>query len=110
MYQEGEFDLAGFAVGAVDRNRILPKLNDISPGDVVIGLASSGIHSNGFSLVRQAVKLTGLEFDDPCPFSNISTTLGEELLIPTKLYIKSLLPLMKQGLIKAFAHITGKIV
>lgn len=85
---------------------MLPKLDSIKEGDVVIGIASSGIHSNGYSLVRKIVKIRNLRYQDPAPFDS-TVTLGEELLKPTKIYVKSLLPLMKEGIIKAAAHITG---
>jgi len=107
MYQGGEYDLAGFAVGAVERNRLLPKVDDIVPGDSIIGIASSGVHSNGFSLVRCIVELSHTKYSDRCPFSNDEQTFGEELLTPTKIYVKSVLPLLKKGKVKACAHITG---
>lgn len=104
MYSSGEYDLAGFAVGVVERDRVLPRLADIREGDVVIGLASSGVHSNGFSLVRYCMEQNGLTFADPF-YSD--KTIGEMLLEPTKIYVRSLLPLIKDGCIKALAHITG---
>lgn len=107
MYKDKDYDLAGFAVGVVERDNLLPKLDTIKPGDVVIGLESSGLHSNGFSLVRKIVMDAGLDYSDPCPFGNIKQTIGEVLLAPTKIYVKSVIPLMKDGLIKGFAHITG---
>lgn len=106
MYTSGEYDVAGFAVGAVEKDRLLPRSDQMMAGDVVIGLPSSGIHSNGFSLVRKIVEVNNLSYDMLSPVSS-EKTLGEELLIPTKIYVKSLLPLMKQNLIKGFAHITG---
>ncbi|EIM92294.1 aminoimidazole ribonucleotide synthetase [Stereum hirsutum FP-91666 SS1] len=110
MYQPGDYDLAGFAVGAVERSQILPK-PDIKPGDVLLGLPSSGLHSNGFSLVRKVVSLSDLTYSSPCPWSSTSTeqqpTLGRALLEPTKIYIKSLLPAIHLSLIKAMSHITG---
>lgn len=106
----GDYDLAGFAVGAVERSQILPKPN-IKPGDVLLGLPSSGLHSNGFSLVRKVVSLSDLSYSSPCPWSTTSTeqqpTLGRALLEPTKIYIKSLLPAIHLSLIKAMSHITG---
>ncbi|KIP12546.1 hypothetical protein PHLGIDRAFT_81797 [Phlebiopsis gigantea 11061_1 CR5-6] len=105
MYHEGDYDLAGFAVGAVERSLILPQPS-IAPGDVLLGLASSGLHSNGFSLVRKVVGLSGLTYSSPCPW-NPATSLGQELLRPTKIYIKQLLPLIQAGLIKGMSHITG---
>lgn len=107
MYDVGIYDIAGFAVGAAERSRILPILGSIHPGDIVIGLASSGIHSNGYSLVRKIVELSGLDYSDQCPFSDKGLTLGQALLVPTKIYVKSVLPLIKDGMVKAFAHITG---
>ncbi|MDA0362644.1 MAG: phosphoribosylformylglycinamidine cyclo-ligase [Proteobacteria bacterium] len=103
LYKTNDFDLAGFAVGAVERGRVIPK--DITSGDSLIGLASNGIHSNGFSLVRKIVELSGLTWDSASPFGNLS--LGEDLLIATRLYVKPLLPLLKSNRIKGLAHITG---
>jgi len=106
LYQPGDYDLAGFAVGAVERGSILPR-GDVRVGDVVIGLASSGIHSNGFSLVRKIVERSGLAFEAPAPFAP-GHTLGEALLVPTRLYVKSCLAaIRKTGAVKALAHITG---
>eukprot|EP00126_Sphaerothecum_destruens_P001996 Sdes_comp15445_c0_seq1m4340 len=105
MYSPGHYDIAGFTVGAAHRANILPK-PEIGPSDVLIGIPSSGIHSNGFSLVRHLIKSTGVQLEDPCPFSDHGT-LGEHLLEPTRIYVKSLLPLVKQNLIKGMAHITG---
>lgn len=104
-----DYDLAGFAVGAVERSQILP-LPTIQAGDVVLGIASSGLHSNGFSLVRKIVARTGLSYSDPAPFDS-SSTLGDALLIPTIIYIRQLVTVFKdkslQGAIKGLAHITG---
>ncbi|GGA92488.1 phosphoribosylformylglycinamidine cyclo-ligase [Brucella endophytica] len=106
MYRDGDYDLAGFAVGAAERNRLLPK-GDIAPGDVILGLASSGVHSNGFSLVRRIVELSGLGWDADAPFAP-GKTLGEALLTPTRIYVKPLLAAIRAGDgIKALAHITG---
>jgi phosphoribosylformylglycinamidine cyclo-ligase len=106
MYRDGDYDLAGFAVGAAERSQLLPA-KDIAPGDVLLGLASSGIHSNGFSLVRRIVEKSGLALSAPAPFDT-TKTLGEALLTPTRIYVKSLLSVIKQtGAIKALAHITG---
>ncbi|XP_068126564.1 trifunctional purine biosynthetic protein adenosine-3 [Hyperolius riggenbachi] len=107
MYSPGEYDLAGFAVGAVERGHMLPLLDRISPGDFVIGIASSGIHSNGFSLVRKIVEKSGLGFSSPAPPGCGKLTLGELLLTPTKIYSKNLLPILRCGHVKAYAHITG---
>ena len=112
MYSSGEYDIAGFAVGAVERDNVLPRSQSIKPDDVVIGLASSGIHSNGFSLVRRIIDESGLSYSSSCPFSMTEglqsvTKLGEALLTPTRIYCRPVLPLMKDGKVKAFAHITG---
>lgn len=101
----GDYDLAGFAVGAVERSLILPR-SDISIGDILIGLPSSGIHSNGFSLVRKIVSVSGLKYSSPCPWDP-SITLGAALLEPTKIYVKALLPAIRKGLLKGLSHITG---
>jgi phosphoribosylformylglycinamidine cyclo-ligase/phosphoribosylamine--glycine ligase/phosphoribosylglycinamide formyltransferase/phosphoribosylformylglycinamidine cyclo-ligase len=106
MYGEGDYDLAGFSVGAVERGGVLPRLETQSPGDLMIGLASSGPHSNGYSLVRRIVELSGLGWDAPAPFDP-GQTLGQALMAPTRIYVKSILPLIKAGLIEAGAHITG---
>ncbi|EIN14031.1 aminoimidazole ribonucleotide synthetase [Punctularia strigosozonata HHB-11173 SS5] len=105
MYQVGDYDLAGFAVGAVERSQILPR-PDIDVGDVVLGIASSGLHSNGFSLIRKIIDRTGLGYADPCPW-NPELTLGRALLEPTRIYVKQLLPAVHAGLIKGMSHITG---
>lgn len=106
IYKPGDYDLAGFVVGAVERDQILPRMDEIVSGDVLLGLPSSGIHSNGFSLVRHVIKLAGLSYDSPCPFEE-GRTLGEALLTPTRIYVKQLLPVIKSGKVKAMAHITG---
>lgn len=106
MYSEGDYDLAGFAVGAAERGALLPT-NDIVEGDVLLGLASSGAHSNGFSLVRRIVERSGLSWNDPAPFDK-HKTLGEALLTPTRIYVKSILQAIRSTHgIKALAHITG---
>jgi phosphoribosylformylglycinamidine cyclo-ligase len=106
LYQPGDYDLAGFAVGAAERGTILPR-KDIAAGDAVIGLASSGIHSNGFSLARKVVERSGLSWDAPAPFDP-SRSLGEAMIVPTRLYVKSCLAaIRKTGAVKALAHITG---
>ena len=106
MYSEGDYDLAGFSIGAVERGAVLPTLETQRPGDLLIGLASSGPHSNGYSLVRRIVERSGLAWDAPCPFSD-GETLGQALMAPTRIYVKSVLPLIKAGLISGGAHITG---
>lgn len=97
--------MAGFAVGAVERSLILPR-PDISVGDVVLGLSSSGVHSNGFSLVRKIVSASGVKYSSPCPWDS-SITLGQALLEPTKIYVNILLPAIRSGLLKGLSHITG---
>jgi phosphoribosylamine--glycine ligase/phosphoribosylglycinamide formyltransferase/phosphoribosylformylglycinamidine cyclo-ligase len=106
MYSDEDFDLAGFCVGAVDRGHLLPRTADMRVGDVIIGLPSSGVHSNGFSLVRKLVSSLGLQYEDPCPFDS-NTTLGQALLVPTELYVKPLLSVVRSRLVKGLAHITG---
>ncbi|AGA65065.1 Phosphoribosylformylglycinamidine cyclo-ligase [Liberibacter crescens BT-1] len=106
LYNNNDYDLAGFAVGAVERNQILPS-HDIHENDVILGLASSGLHSNGFSLVRNIINLSQVSLKDPSPFSP-HQSLGEALLTPTRIYVKSLLAAIKKtNKIKALAHITG---
>ena len=106
MYAEGDYDLAGFSVGAVERNALLPR--DVNAGDVLLGLTSSGIHSNGYSLVRRIVERNELGWDASCPFASDATTLGEALLEPTRIYVKPLLEALGAASgIHAFAHITG---
>ncbi|MDQ6434332.1 phosphoribosylformylglycinamidine cyclo-ligase [Mesorhizobium sp. LHD-90] len=106
MYHGNDYDLAGFAVGAAERGQLLPT-DDIVEGDVILGLASSGLHSNGFSLTRKIVELSGLGWNDPAPFAD-GLSLGEALLEPTRIYVKPLLQAIRgtHG-IKALAHITG---
>ena len=103
MYPEGDFDLAGFAVGAMERGQDLPK--DVAAGDVLLGLASDGVHSNGYSLVRKLVEISGLGWDADCPFGE--GTLGEALLTPTRLYVTPALKAVRAGGVHALAHITG---
>lgn len=103
MYSDGDFDLAGFAVGAMERGATLP--DGVAVGDVLLGLASDGVHSNGYSLVRKVVEVSGLGWDAVCPFG--AGTLGAALLAPTRLYVKSALAAIRAGGVHALAHITG---
>ncbi len=103
MYHDGDFDLAGFSVGAMERGEDLPA--GVKEGDVLIGLASDGVHSNGYSLVRKTVEVSGLGWGDKAPFGE--GTLGEELLKPTRLYVKQTLAAIRAGGVHALAHITG---
>ncbi|HXP96870.1 MAG TPA: phosphoribosylformylglycinamidine cyclo-ligase [Telmatospirillum sp.] len=105
MYVKGDYDLAGFSVGAAERGKLIDGTKVVA-GDVILGLASTGIHSNGYSLVRKVVERSGLAYSDPAPFA-IGRTLGEALLTPTRIYVKSCLAAVKAGKIKALAHITG---
>jgi phosphoribosylformylglycinamidine cyclo-ligase len=106
VYQGGDYDLAGFAVGAAERGTLLPR-DDVAPGDLVIGLASSGVHSNGYSLVRKVVAISGLAFESPAPFAP-GLSLAEALLTPTRIYVASCLAAIRTtGAVKALAHITG---
>lgn len=103
MYHKGDFDLAGFAVGAMERGTHLPQ--DVAEGDILLGLASSGVHSNGYSFVRKVVELSGLGWDAPCPFAE--GTLGEALLAPTRLYVRQALAAIRIGGVHGLAHVTG---
>jgi len=105
LYAGGDFDLAGFSVGAVERTNVLTG-DKIVEGDVILGLASSGLHSNGFSLVRQIVSDLGIGFECPSPFDE-SESLGAALLEPTRIYVKACLAALKDDLVHGFAHITG---
>ena len=104
MYADGDYDLAGFTVGAAERGTLLP--HNVAPGDALLGLASSGVHSNGFSLVRRIVETTNAGWNTPAPFA-AGKSLGEALMAPTRIYVKSLLALHRAGLLKGAAHITG---
>jgi phosphoribosylformylglycinamidine cyclo-ligase len=106
MYAAGDYDLAGFAVGAAERGALLPRA-DIGPGDTLLGLASAGVHSNGFSLVRRVLDATGVGLGEAAPFAASGRTLGEALLEPTRIYVRPLLALHRAGLLRAAAHITG---
>ncbi len=103
MYHGGDFDLAGFAVGAMERGTELPR--GVRAGDVLLGLASSGVHSNGYSFVRKVVELSGLGWEAPSPFSE--GTLGDALLVPTRLYVRQVLAAVRAGGVHALAHVTG---
>jgi phosphoribosylformylglycinamidine cyclo-ligase len=105
MYSGGDYDLAGFCVGAVERDKVLTGA-DIQPGDVVLGLASSGVHSNGFSLVRRIIEQEAWDLDENLPSAG-GKTLGQVLLEPTRIYVRALLPLVQGGKINGLAHITG---
>ena len=106
IYSSGHYDLAGFTVGAAERGTMLPR-GDVAPGDVLLGLSSSGLHSNGYSLVRRIVEVSGLSWSDPAPFQP-TQSLGEGLLEPTRIYVRALLDVIsKTGAVKALAHITG---
>jgi phosphoribosylformylglycinamidine cyclo-ligase len=108
MYSEGDFDLAGFAVGAMERGQALPMAT--RPGDILLGLTSSGLHSNGYSLVRRIVTDSGLDWQAPCPFGPDHAdagTLGAALLAPTRIYVKPVLAAIRSGGVRAVAHITG---
>lgn len=105
LYQPGDYDLAGFCVGAAERGALLPR-SDIKAGDIILGLASSGLHSNGFSLVRRIVAESGAALDNPAPFDP-SRSLAEALLEPTRIYVRTALGALRAGGVKAYAHITG---
>jgi phosphoribosylformylglycinamidine cyclo-ligase len=105
LYARGDFDLAGFVVGAAERGHILPKTDEMQEGDVVIGVTSSGLHSNGYALVRRVAEQSGIPYSGPSPFSD--QTLGEALMRPTKLYVKSALAAIRSGHVNGLAHITG---
>lgn len=104
LYREGDYDLAGFAVGAAERGNLLPR--GVAVGDALLGLASSGVHSNAFSLVRRVVEISGLAWTAPAPFDP-EVSLGQALLTPTRIYVPALLALHRASLLKAAAHITG---
>ena len=104
MYHKGDFDLAGFALGAMERGQDLPR--DVAAGDVILGLGSNGVHSNGYSFVRKVVELSGLSWDAPAPFAP-DQSLGQALLAPTRLYVKQALAAIRAGGVHGLAHITG---
>ena len=106
VYQGEDYDLAGFAVGAVERDAILPR-SDIQEGDVILGLASSGAHSNGYSLVRKVIEKTGLPWEAPSPFMT-GQSLGDAILTPTRIYVKACIAAIREtNAVKGMAHITG---
>ncbi len=105
LYKGGDYDLAGFTVGAAERDALLPR-PATGPGDVLLGLASSGVHSNGFSLVRRVLAGTNLTLESPAPFAS-GHSVAQALLTPTRIYVKPVLALHRAGLVKAAAHITG---
>ena len=106
LYAAGDYDLAGFSLGAVERDGVLPRLDAQRRGDLLIGLGSSGAHSNGYSLIRRVVERAGLAWDAAAPFAE-NATLAQALLEPTRIYVRSVLPLARAGLLKGAAHITG---
>lgn len=110
MYADGfaipdDYDLAGFAVGVVERQKLLPR-PDVREGDILLGLASSGVHSNGFSLVRKILQDASLDYSAPCPW-DCSCSVGSALTTPTRIYVAQVLPAVRKGLIKGMSHITG---
>ncbi|CAN5221210.1 phosphoribosylformylglycinamidine cyclo-ligase [soil metagenome] len=106
LYAEGDYDLAGFALGAVERERLMPRFDEQKAGDLLIGLSSSGAHSNGYSLIRKVVERAGLAWDAPSPFSD-GETLAQALMTPTRIYVEAVKPLLRSGALTSLAHITG---
>lgn len=106
LYASGDYDLAGFAIGAAERGALLPRLGEMQAGDIIIGIASSGPHSNGYSLVRKVVERSGLAWEEKAPFAP-KQSLAEALLTPTRIYARALRPIFEAGLAKGAAHITG---
>lgn len=106
MYQADDYDAAGTAVGAMLKENRLPRKDLMVEGDILLGIASNGLHSNGFSLVRMIIERAGISYHDPAPWDR-ETSVGLSLLIPTRIYVRPLLPLVKQKLLKGLAHITG---
>ncbi|CRK19472.1 hypothetical protein BN1723_017777, partial [Verticillium longisporum] len=106
MYQKDDYDAAGCAVGVMTGRHRLPRTQDMAQGDVLLGLSSSGVHSNGFSLVRKIVEREGLQYSDQAPWDQ-GRSVGENLLTPTRIYVKSLRGVVEKGLVKGLAHITG---
>lgn len=107
MYKPSVYDLAGFALGITEFKKILPNRDSIKVDDIVIGFPSHGIHSNGFSLIRKLLDVSGFKLEDTAPFSACGKSFGEELLVPTRIYVKEVLPAIETGHVKALAHITG---
>ena len=108
MYEPGSYDLGGFAVGAVERGNLLPRMDAMAAGDVILGIPSSGVHSNGYSLVRHIVAGASDEgWDAPCPWDQSGVSIGQALLTPTKLYVKSCLEAVRTGHVDGLCHITG---
>lgn len=110
LYKPGDYDVNGTSVGAVERNAVLPKIETMVAGDVLLGLQSNGVHSNGFSLVRKILEVNGLKYTDSCPWSSSKATVGEDLLTPTRIYVKPLLQVLRKfgiSALKGMAHITG---
>jgi len=105
LYAKDDYDLAGFAIGAIERGDQLTGA-DVAAGDIILGLASDGVHSNGYSLVRRVVDMAGLAWSDPCPYQP-DVSLGEALLVPTRIYVRSTLAAIATGGVHAMAHITG---
>jgi phosphoribosylaminoimidazole synthetase len=106
MYAKGDYDLAGFAIGAAERGSLLPRVEEMQAGDAIVGIASSGPHSNGYSLVRKIVERAGLAWDAPAPFE-AGKNMAEALLAPTRIYARALKPVFEARLAKGAAHITG---
>lgn len=106
LYDSGRYDLAGFCVGAAERSALLPRREEMAPGDALIALASSGPHSNGYSLIRKIAARAGLAWSDHAPWDR-TQTLGDAMMAPTKIYVRELLGLIRDGKIKGAAHITG---
>ena len=107
MYKNQDYDLAGYAMGIAEFSELLPKKNLINIGDIIIGLPSNGLHSNGFSLIHQLMSLSGNKFTDLAPFSDEGKSFGEEFLKPTNIYVRDVLSAISSGYVKALAHITG---
>jgi len=106
MYQPGDYDAVGAAIGAIAHGKLLPNFDAMKEGDVLLGLKSNGAHSNGFSLIRKIMDRSGLSYESKAPWDE-STSIGLSLLTPTRIYVKPLLPVCKKDLIKGMSHITG---